>query len=451
MRREREHFLSSGFVFSHNEKSASCKTNLWRNSSEVFPTLILLKAQPESRKGRPGGNLKSSSASLLSSESCRVPQNKDMSCMKHPGTSREVMLAYWMILSQCTVCSPCTFEGIIQKPWLLKQSDARKVTVLFTASFSVTTWHKMFLMHLCALWDQQTGFISVYMHDTLFFVGWLLSFLHTPVFLLWISAWCGFLPYVVCLNKAHSVKKGTGSTSCLLGLCTPQLQCKLCNHLLILNVLSLAVRCAWRWMCVLEGSSSVWRSGEVSSISRSWHDDRGGRNDIAVWRERKRRPGDFHGTCSAAWWCWKRPGVWRWGGRVCVRGLVLSGKAASCSLLSGSQPGAGGSEVALRQEDGKSGGRRRAGRSLSAPQLAGILPAFLLGATCWGSSSGSGYNSRSIPGWRGDHWEHQPGKGKGWQKAGGGRTPQAGLNVLLRQFWVYVEAEPRRAAAPWLC
>lgn len=38
--------------------------------------------------------------------------------------------------------------------------------------------------------------------------------------------------------------------------------------------------------------------------------------------------------------------------------LVLSEKAANCSLLSSSQPDAGGSEVALRLEDAESGGRR---------------------------------------------------------------------------------------------
>lgn len=152
-----------------------------------------------------------------------------------------------MILSQWTVNSSYLWRNHGSWSSQMLGKMCTSVMVLFISSFSVTAWLKMFLEHLCASWDQQTGFTCVHIHDILFF------FLHTLVFLLWISAWYEFFPHVVCLNKACLVKKGTGSASCLLGLYTPQLQYKLCNHLLILNVLSLTVRCAWRWMCVLEG------------------------------------------------------------------------------------------------------------------------------------------------------------------------------------------------------
>lgn len=91
MRMEREHFLSNGFVFSHNEKSVSCKMNLQRNSLELFPTLIRAKAQPGSRKGTRAAIWRAPPKTAFFSESYRVPQSNDMSCTKHADTSRVVI------------------------------------------------------------------------------------------------------------------------------------------------------------------------------------------------------------------------------------------------------------------------------------------------------------------------------------------------------------------------
>lgn len=66
---------------------------------------------------------------------------------------------------------------------------------------------------------------------------------------------------------------------------------------------------------------------------------------------------------------------------------VLSEKAANCSLLAGRQPNAGGSEAALRLEDGKSGGGTGQDTARALVGRAWSLPAFLLGVTSWGSSS----------------------------------------------------------------
>lgn len=152
-------------------------------------------------------------------------------------------------------------------------------------------------------------------------------------------------------------------------------------------------------------------------------------------RERKRRPGDFHSTCSAAWWCWKRPGVWRWEESisVCVGGdLALSEKAASCSLLSSSSPMLVAQKLPWdwRMERAVEGGW--AGHSPSTPRQGRESP----GSHMLGKQLCGGTNSRSIPEWRGDCWQHRPGKGKECGKREEEECPhRQGLMSYWDGFW----------------
>lgn len=139
---------------------------------------------------------------------------------------------------------------------------------------------------------------------------------------------------------------------------------------------------------------------------------------------------------------------------MCVSGgdLVVSEKAANRSLLSGSQPDAGGSEAALRWEDGKSVERRvdRTQPECSSVEQ-GVSWLF-----CWEphdgeAALGRGDQQQIHPWVKRQLLGAQARQGKRMQQKGGGVPLQAGLNVLLRwvlsMHWVYVEAEPCRAAA----
>lgn len=169
----------------------------------------------------------------------------------------------------------------------------------------------------------------------------------------------------------------------------------------------------------------VWRSREVSFINRSWHNDRGGRNDI-VWREReKARPGNFQSTCSISWWCWKRPGVWRWG-YVSGEVLVLSEKAACAVWLTVLYwwlrrcAETGGWKEQWRK-DGWDITHLLFGRVAD-------LPAFLLGAKCCERSSAGGFlDEEATVGSMGQA------RVKSVAKMRRGMSPQSGLKVV--SYW----------------
>lgn len=80
-------------------------------------------------------------------------QSYGTSCTKHPGTS-SVVTVRADILELFTWTCPST--ALVENKLSLPLKETSRPLYL---SFSVTTWHKIFLEHLCPLWDQQTGLI----------------------------------------------------------------------------------------------------------------------------------------------------------------------------------------------------------------------------------------------------------------------------------------------------